>query len=201
MAKQKTAKKTVKKTAKKSAKPAARSAARKPAAKAGAPKGMNGAAPRSITFTINGAPRTGVAEPRMLLAHFIRDVLRLTGTHVGCDTTSCGACTVLMDGKPVKSCTMFCVQAEGHSLQTVEGLASGGKLHPIQEGFKECHGLQCGFCTPGMMLAAVGLLKKNPHPTEEEIRWGISGNLCRCTGYQNIVKAVQYAADKMSKGA
>ena len=155
----------------------------------------------TITVTINGVKRAAQAEPRMLLAHFIRHVLRLTGTHIGCDTTSCGACTVLLDGKPIKSCTMFCVQANGHELQTVEGLAQGGKLHPIQEGFKECHGLQCGFCTPGMMLSAVGLLKRNPHPTEEEIRWGISGNLCRCTGYQNIVKAVQYAAEKMAKGA
>jgi aerobic carbon-monoxide dehydrogenase small subunit len=153
-----------------------------------------------VTFTINGKERSAEAEPRMLLAHFIRDELRLTGTHIGCDTTSCGACTVLLDGKPVKSCTMFCVQANGHEIKTVEGLATGGKLHPIQEGFKECHGLQCGFCTPGMMLAAVGLLQRNPNPSEEEIRWGISGNLCRCTGYQNIVKAVQYAADKMSKG-
>jgi aerobic carbon-monoxide dehydrogenase small subunit len=155
----------------------------------------------TISVTVNGQARSASAEPRMLLAHFIRDELRLTGTHIGCDTTSCGACTVLLDGKAVKSCTLFCVQANGRALQTVEGLASGGKLHPIQEGFKECHGLQCGFCTPGMMLAAAALLAKNPKPTEEEIRWGISGNLCRCTGYQNIVKAVQYAAAKMSKGA
>ena len=154
----------------------------------------------TITLTINGQSRTAAAEPRMLLAHFIRDELRLTGTHIGCDTTSCGACTVLMDGKAVKSCTLLCVQANGKDLLTVEGLAKGGKLHPIQEGFKECHGLQCGFCTPGMMLAAVALLGRNPKPTEEEIRWGISGNLCRCTGYQNIVKSVQYAADKMAKG-
>ena len=153
-----------------------------------------------ITLTINGQSRSGSAEPRMLLAHFIRDELRLTGTHIGCDTTSCGACTVLMDGKAVKSCTLLCVQANGKDLLTVEGLAKGGKLHPIQEGFKECHGLQCGFCTPGMMLASVALLARNPKPTEEEIRWGISGNLCRCTGYQNIVKSVQYAADKMAKG-
>ena len=154
----------------------------------------------TITVTINGQSRTAAAEPRMLLAHFIRDELRLTGTHIGCDTTSCGACTVLMDGKAVKSCTLLCVQANGKDLLTVEGLAKGGKLHPIQEGFKECHGLQCGFCTPGMMLASVALLARNPKPTEEEIRWGISGNLCRCTGYQNIVKSVQYAADKMAKG-
>ena len=164
-------------------------------AKAKAPAGTGKA---KITVTVNGQTRTGEAEPRVLLAHFIRDELRLTGTHIGCDTTSCGACTVMLDGKPVKSCTLFCVQADGHEIMTVEGLAQGGKLHAIQEGFKECHGLQCGFCTPGMMLAAVGLLKKNPHPSEEEIRWGISGNLCRCTGYQNIVKAVQYAAKKMN---
>jgi carbon-monoxide dehydrogenase small subunit len=155
---------------------------------------------QTVTVTINGQSRSAEVEPRMLLAHFIRDELRLTGTHVGCDTTSCGACTVMLDGKPVKSCTMFSVQANGHTLQTVEGLAQGAKLHAIQEGFKECHGLQCGFCTPGMMIAAIGLLDRNPKPTEDEIRWGISGNLCRCTGYQNIVKAIQYAADKMSKG-
>ncbi len=136
----------------------------------------------------------------MLLVHFIRDLLRQTGTHVGCDTTSCGACTVMLDGRTVKSCTLFAVQANGKSIKTVEGLAEGGTLHPIQEGFKECHGLQCGFCTPGMMLSALYLLENNPKPTEEEIRWGISGNLCRCTGYHNIVKAVQYAADKMAKG-
>jgi carbon-monoxide dehydrogenase small subunit len=155
---------------------------------------------QKITVTVNGQARTAEVEPRMLLVHFIRDELRLTGTHVGCDTTSCGACTVMLDGKPVKSCTVFAVQANGRAVQTVEGLAQGGKLHAIQEAFKECHGLQCGFCTPGMMIAAVGLLAKNSKPTEEEIRWGISGNLCRCTGYQNIVKSVQYAADKMSKG-
>jgi len=156
----------------------------------------------TITLTINGQSRTAAAEPRMLLAHFIRDELRLTGTHIGCDTTSCGACTVLMDGKAVKSCTLLCVQANGKDLLTVEGLAKGGKLHPIQEGFKECHGLQCGFCTPGMMLASVALLARNPKPTEEEIRWGISGNLCRCTGYQNIVKSVLWAAAKLrSQGA
>jgi len=156
---------------------------------------------QKVTVTVNGQPRSAEVEPRMLLVHFIRDELRLTGTHVGCDTTSCGACTVMLDGKPVKSCTLFAVQADGHAVQTVEGLAQGGKLHAIQEAFKECHGLQCGFCTPGMMIAAVGLLNKNPKPTEEEIRWGISGNLCRCTGYQNIVKSIQYAAAKMSKGA
>ena len=157
-------------------------------------------ATHSITVTINGQEHTADVEPRLLLVHFIRDVVRATGTHVGCDTTSCGACTVTLEGSIIKSCTMFAVQANGKSITTVEGLAEGGVLHPIQEGFKECHGLQCGFCTPGMMLAAVDLLEKNPNPSEEEIRWGISGNLCRCTGYHNIVKAVQYAADKMSKG-
>ena len=184
------------KTKRAAPKPKRAAAKRAPAKQAAA-----ASAQRRITFTINGVSRSAEAEPRMLLAHFIRDELRLTGTHIGCDTTSCGACTVIMDGKAVKSCTLLCVQADGHEIQTVEGLAQGGKLHPIQEAFKECHGLQCGFCTPGMMLAAVNLLEKNPHPTEEEIRWGISGNLCRCTGYQNIVKAVQQAADKMGKGA
>ena len=157
-------------------------------------------AAQSITITLNGVEHTGEAEPRMLLVHFIRDVLRQTGTHIGCDTSNCGACTVHLDGQAVKSCTLFAVQANGKAVKTVEGLAVGGALHPIQEGFKECHGLQCGFCTPGMMLSALSLLEKNPKPTEEDIRWGISGNLCRCTGYQNIVKAVQYAADKMAQG-
>src|SRR3712207_2651603 len=136
-------------------------------------------------------------EPRLLLVHFLREKLRLTGTHIGCDTTSCGACTVLLDGTPVKSCTMFAVQAEGREVTTVEGLAAGGKLHPIQEGFKEEHGLQCGFCTPGMLLASKALLDENPDPGEEEIRWALSGNLCRCTGYQNIVNAVQWTAKKL----
>ena len=153
-----------------------------------------------VTVTINGQKRGAEVEARMLLVHFIRDQLRLTGTHIGCDTTSCGACTVLVDGAPVKSCTMFAVQADGKTLQTVEGLAQGGKLHALQEGFKQEHGLQCGFCTPGMLMSAVALLGKNPKPSEQDIRWGIAGNLCRCTGYQNIVKAIQYAADKMSKG-
>ncbi|MCZ6472353.1 MAG: (2Fe-2S)-binding protein [SAR324 cluster bacterium] len=157
-------------------------------------------AKQSITLTVNGTSHTAEAEPRLLLVHFIRDLLRLTGTHVGCDTTSCGACTVMLDGKTVKACTLFAVQANGKSIKTVEGMADGGALHPIQEGFKECHGLQCGFCTPGMMLSALYLLENNPNPSEEEIRWGISGNLCRCTGYHNIIKAVQYAADKMAKG-
>ncbi len=150
-----------------------------------------------VNVTVNGTSYTESIEPRLLLVHFIREVLDLTGTHIGCDTSNCGACTVLLDGRSVKSCTVFAVQADGREVTTVEGLAEGGVLHPIQEGFKEKHGLQCGFCTPGMMMRAVELLEKNPRPTEDEIRWGISGNLCRCTGYVNIVKAIQYAADKM----
>ncbi len=136
-------------------------------------------------------------EPRLLLVHYLRENLNLTGTHIGCDTSNCGACTILLDGTAVKSCTVFAVQANGHAVTTVEGLAQGAKLHPIQEGFWEKHGLQCGFCTPGMMIASIELLKKNPNPTEEEIRRGISGNLCRCTGYVKIVEAIQYAAQKM----
>jgi aerobic carbon-monoxide dehydrogenase small subunit len=150
-----------------------------------------------VRVKVNGHDREAEVEPRLLLVHLIRDVLGLTGTHVGCDTTNCGACTILLDGRPVKSCTLFAVQAEGREIQTIEGVANNGQLHPLQEGFKQEHGLQCGFCTPGMILSAYALLEKNPHPSEEEIRWGISGNLCRCTGYQNIVKAVQYAAKKM----
>lgn len=150
-----------------------------------------------ITITINGTGYTDEVEPRLLLTHFIRENAGLTGTHVGCDTTSCGACTVLLDGRAVKSCTMFAVQANGKVITTVEGLTSNGKLHPIQEGFHEKHGLQCGFCTPGMMLTSVAFLGKNPNPTEDEIRWAISGNLCRCTGYLNIVEAVKYAAARM----
>ncbi|MBZ5724157.1 MAG: (2Fe-2S)-binding protein [Acidobacteriia bacterium] len=153
-----------------------------------------------IHIRLNGVEKEADVAPRLLLIHFIRDVAGQTGTHLGCDTTSCGACTVLLDGRPIKSCTFFAVQADGREIRTVEGLASDGKLHPIQEGFHQEHGLQCGFCTPGMMLSAVALLEKNPNPTEAEIRWGISGNLCRCTGYQNIVKAVQHAAAKMQKG-
>jgi carbon-monoxide dehydrogenase small subunit len=152
-----------------------------------------------ITVTVNGAEQSLEVEPRLLLVHFLREKLGLTGTHVGCDTTSCGACTVLVDGVPIKSCTHFAVQANGKAVQTVEGLAQGGQLHPIQEGFREEHGLQCGFCTPGMMLVSSALLAENPSPTEEEIRWAISGNICRCTGYQNIVKAVQWAANKMEE--
>ena len=149
-----------------------------------------------ITVTVNGAQQTADVEPRTLLVHFIRETLRLTGTHVGCDTTSCGACTVLLDGTPIKSCTMLAVQANGRSVTIVEGLASDGALHPLQEGFKEEHGLQCGFCTPGMMLVSAALLADNPAPTEADVRWAISGNMCRCTGYQNIVKAVLWAAEK-----
>jgi carbon-monoxide dehydrogenase small subunit len=150
-----------------------------------------------IQLTINGAVQEADVESRMLLVHFLRETLNLTGTHIGCDTTSCGACTVVMNGKPVKSCTVLAVQADGGEVMTVEGLAQNGNLHPIQEGFHEMHGLQCGFCTPGMMMTTSAFLKQNPNPTEEEIRWAISGNLCRCTGYVNIVKAVQYAAEKM----
>ena len=152
---------------------------------------------RTITVTVNGEPRSAEVEPRLLLVHFLRDRLGLTGTHIGCDTSGCGACTVLLDGVPVKSCTVFAVQADGREVGTVEGLARDGQLHPVQQGFKEEHGLQCGFCTPGMMLTAKALLDENPDPTEEEIRWALSGNLCRCTGYQNIVKAVRWAARAM----
>ena len=156
---------------------------------------------QKITVNLNGADTTAEVEPRLLLVHFIREVANLTGTHVGCDTTSCGACTVLLDGRAVKSCTLFAVQANGRKLMTVEGLAQDGKLHPIQEGFHEKHGLQCGFCTPGMMMTAFALLQKNKVPTDDDIRWAIAGNLCRCTGYVNIVEAVKYAAGKMSEPA
>jgi aerobic carbon-monoxide dehydrogenase small subunit len=149
-----------------------------------------------VEVTVNGVKQESDVEARLLLVHYLREVLNLTGTHIGCDTTNCGACAVLLNGRPVKSCTLFAVQADGGEILTVEGLAKDGKLHPIQDGFHQEHGLQCGFCTPGMMMTAYALLKKNPSPTEEEIRWGISGNLCRCTGYVNIVKAVQYAAAK-----
>jgi carbon-monoxide dehydrogenase small subunit len=152
---------------------------------------------RRITINVNGEARTANVEPRLLLADLLRQGLKLTGTHKGCDTTNCGACTVLFDGRPIKSCTMLAVQADGHSVKTVEGLGTASELHPIQEGFKEKHGLQCGFCTPGMMMAATALLEKNLNPTEDEVRWALSGNLCRCTGYQNIVKAVLWAAEKM----
>src|ERR1700752_831625 len=152
---------------------------------------------RGGTITVNGQRRTADIEPRLLLAHLLRQGLRLTGTHTGCDTTNCGACTVLFAGRAVKSCTMPAVQADGHEVTTVEGLATSSELHPLQEGFKDEHGLQCGFCTPGMMLAAKALLDENPDPTEDEIRWPLSGNLCLCTGYQNIVKAVLWAATRL----
>ncbi|MBV9315426.1 MAG: (2Fe-2S)-binding protein [Pseudonocardia sp.] len=149
-----------------------------------------------ITVTVNGEPHAVEVEPRLLLVHLLREGLRLTGTHIGCDTTNCGACTVLYDGTPVKSCTMLAVQADGHEITTVEGLGSLSELDPVQEGFTIEHGLQCGFCTPGMMLTAKALITNNPNPSEEDVRWGLSGNLCRCTGYQNIVKAVLWAAAK-----
>jgi aerobic carbon-monoxide dehydrogenase small subunit len=151
---------------------------------------------QTVTVAVNGQSRSAEVEPRLLLVHFLRETLGLTGTHVGCDTTGCGACTVLVDGVPVKSCAMFAVQVDGRAVTTVEGLLSDGQLHPVQEGFKEEHGLQCGFCTPGMLLVTAALLEENPDPTEEEVRWAISGNICRCTGYQNIVRAVQWAAEK-----
>jgi carbon-monoxide dehydrogenase small subunit len=152
---------------------------------------------RRVTITVNGERRAADLEPRLLLAHLLRQGFQLTGTHTGCDTSNCGACTVLFDGKPIKSCTMLAVQADGHEVTTVEGLATASELHAIQEGFKDEHGLQCGFCTPGMMMAAKALLDDNPDPTEDEVRWALSGNLCRCTGYQNIVKSVLWAARKL----
>jgi len=151
-----------------------------------------------VTINLNGTEFSDEVEARTLLVHFIRENANLTGTHIGCDSSSCGACTVLMDGQAVKSCTVFAVTANGKSIKTIEGMAEGGKLHPLQEGFWEKHGLQCGYCTPGMILSASHLLDKNPNPTEEEIRWGISGNLCRCTGYNKIVEAIQYAAEKLA---
>ena len=154
-----------------------------------------------LEVTVNGEAREADVEARLLLVHFLRQTLGLTGTHVGCDTTSCGACAVLVDGTPVKSCTMLAIQAQGAEITTVEGLAQGGQLHPIQQAFHEEHGLQCGFCTPGMMLTSVALLKENPSPTDEEIRWALSGQICRCTGYQNIVKSVLWAADKLRSQA
>jgi carbon-monoxide dehydrogenase small subunit len=150
----------------------------------------------SISISVNGKVRKAQVEPRLLLVHFLRENLLLTGTHVGCDTTQCGACTVLIDGRSVKSCTVLAVQADGCAVTTIEGLTKGGRLHPLQEGFWEEHGLQCGYCTPGMILSAVNLLTQNPDPTEDEIRQGIAGNLCRCTGYQHIVNAIQHAAAK-----
>jgi carbon-monoxide dehydrogenase small subunit len=150
-----------------------------------------------IQVTVNGTAQQAEVESRLLLVHWIRETLRLTGTHIGCDTSHCGACTVLLDDQPVKSCTVLAVQADGSQIRTVESLEQGGKLHPIQEGFTEKHGLQCGYCTPGMLMTSTALLERNKNPSEHEIRTAISGNLCRCTGYVNIVKAVQYAAEKM----
>ena len=149
-----------------------------------------------IKLTVNGAPREAEVESRLLLVHLLREEFRLTGTHIGCDTTHCGACTILLDGEPVKSCTVLAVQADGRDVLTVEGLEQAGKLHPVQEGFTELHALQCGYCTPGMMMTGVALLRRNKNPSEGEIREAISGNLCRCTGYVNIVRALQSAAEK-----
>ena len=154
-----------------------------------------------INVTINGQAHEADVEPRLLLVHLIRDVVGLTGTHVGCETSICGACTVHLNGRAVKSCTVLAVQADGAHVTTIEGLADNGQLHAVQEGFWECHGLQCGYCTPGMIMASCALLNDNPAPTESEIRHGLEGNLCRCTGYQNIVSSVQYAADKLKAQA
>jgi aerobic carbon-monoxide dehydrogenase small subunit len=155
---------------------------------------------QKISLKVNGVDHEVVVEPRMLLVHYLREVLRLTGTHIGCETSHCGACTVHLDGKAIKSCSLFAVQANGREITTVEGLEQDGTLHPIQEGFWQEHGLQCGFCTPGMMMTATAFLKDRPQPTEDEIRIAISGNLCRCTGYMNIVKSIQYAAAKLRQG-
>jgi carbon-monoxide dehydrogenase small subunit len=155
----------------------------------------------NVQVTINGEKLSADVEPRLLLVHLIREVFRLTGTHIGCDTTHCGACTVLLDGRPVKSCTMFGVQAHNREIQTVEGLEQNGALHPLQEGFVAEHGLQCGYCTPGMLMTSKAFLERHPSPSEDDIRWAISGNLCRCTGYVNIVKAVQHAAAKLRAAA
>jgi|SRR5687767_8857430 carbon-monoxide dehydrogenase small subunit len=151
----------------------------------------------AIKVNVNGVERAAEVEPRLLLVHFLRETLRLTGTHIGCDTSHCGACTVVMDGRAIKSCTTFAVQADGRNILTVEGLEQDGKLNPLQDGFYQEHGLQCGFCTPGMLMTGYVFLGENPNPTDDEIRHAISGNLCRCTGYVNIVKAYQYAAQKM----
>jgi carbon-monoxide dehydrogenase small subunit len=155
----------------------------------------------SISLRVNGVEQHATVEPRLLLVHYLRDQLGLTGTHVGCDTSQCGACVVHVDGQSVKSCTLFAVQADGADVLTIEGLAKDGQYHPVQEGFWEKHGLQCGYCTPGMIMSAVSLLERNPNPTESDIRHELEGNMCRCTGYQNIVKAVQYAAEKMNANA
>ena len=151
---------------------------------------------QAISVNVNGVDHRHEVEPRLLLVHYLRDVLALTGTHVGCETSICGACTVLIDGQAVKSCTMFAVQADGANITTIEGLAANGNLHPMQEGFWEQHGLQCGYCTPGMIMTATQIVDRNPNPTRDEIRHGLEGNLCRCTGYQHIVEAVEYAAKK-----
>jgi aerobic carbon-monoxide dehydrogenase small subunit len=153
-----------------------------------------------IELTVNGEKRSDDVEPRLLLVHYLREVLGLRAANVGCDTTSCGACTVLFDGKSVKSCTVLAVQANRHEVTTAEGLSTGGELHPVQEAFRQNHGLQCGFCTPGMVMATVGLLAENPHPTEEQVREGLEGNFCRCTGYHNIVRAVLAAAEQAADG-
>ena len=153
-----------------------------------------------IKVTVNGVEHSTDIEPRLLLVHFLRETLRLTGTHIGCDTSHCGACTVVMDGRALKSCTVFAVQADGRSITTVEGLEQDGKLHPLQDGFFQEHGLQCGYCTPGMLMTGIAFLKENNNPSDDEIRHAISGNLCRCTGYVNIVKAYQHAAQKMREG-
>ena len=155
---------------------------------------------QAISININGVDHHDEVEPRLLLVHYLRDVLGLTGTHVGCETSICGACTVLVDGQAVKSCTMFAVQASGANITTIEGLAANGDLHPVQEGFWEHHGLQCGYCTPGMIIAATQIIDRNPNPSRDEIRHGLEGNLCRCTGYQHIVEAVEYAAKKAAGG-
>ena len=151
---------------------------------------------QAISINVNGVDHAAEVEPRLLLVHYLRDVLSLTGTHIGCETSICGACTVLVDGQAVKSCTMFAVQADGANITTIEGLAANGNLHPMQEGFWEQHGLQCGYCTPGMIMASAQIIDRNPNPSREEIRHGLEGNLCRCTGYQHIVEAVEYAAGK-----
>ena len=153
---------------------------------------------KAISINVNGVTHQHEVEPRLLLVHYLRDVLNLTGTHIGCETSLCGACTVLLNGQAVKSCTMFAVQADGANITTIEGLAKNGDLHPVQEGFWEQHGLQCGYCTPGMIIAGAQILERNPNPSQEEIRHGLEGNLCRCTGYQHIVEAVQYAAKRQA---
>ena len=153
---------------------------------------------QAISININGVDHASEVEPRLLLVHYLRDMLALTGTHVGCETSICGACTILLDGQAVKSCTMFAVQADGSNITTIEGLAANGNLHPVQEGFWECHGLQCGYCTPGMIMTSTQILDRNPNSSRDEIRHGLEGNLCRCTGYQHIVEAVEYAAKKAS---